>query len=141
MRTTAAAASSQAPTRTVTGSTPEQPASDEVEQPLSDTQQELAALAGVPLFAGLSSASLKLLALTAQRREHAPDDVVYASGDAAAGAHVILSGELEVQGTIAGRDIVEPLKPGAITGDVEVIADVPYAATVQAHTPATTPSA
>jgi len=120
------------------GASAETPVSGEPEPALSDLQQELNTLAGAPIFAGLSPASLKLLALTAQRRDYAAGDVVYAAGDAAAGAYVVLEGELEVQGTIAGTDLVKPLKPGEITGDVAAISDAPHPLTVRASVPTTT---
>ena len=49
----------------------------------------------------------------------------------------MLSGELEVLGAIAGSHIVIPIQPGEITGDVAVIAKVPYKATARARIPTT----
>jgi CRP-like cAMP-binding protein len=105
--------------------TQEPPVEREPGQPLSEAQQELVALGKVPIFAGLSSAKLKLLALVAQRRDYAAGDVVYSQGDVTEGAYIVLSGELEVTAVDASR-IIERVGPGEIAGDITVIADVPH---------------
>jgi len=118
------------------GAIEEPPVTVEHEQPLSDSQQELNALASVPIFEGLAPARLKLLALTAQRRDYATGEVLYLPGDAADGAHIVLSGEIEVQSS--GSRILARVEPGDITGDIAVIANVPYTVTARASSPATT---
>jgi putative ABC transport system ATP-binding protein len=110
----------------------EPPVEREPEQPLSEAQQELVALGKVPVFAGLSPAILKLLALAAQRRDYAAGDVVYSPGDVTEGAYIVLSGELDVTTVDASR-ILERVGPGEITGDIAVIADVPHAVSARAN--------
>jgi putative ABC transport system ATP-binding protein len=113
------------------------PVASEQQPPHSDTQSELHALARVPIFAGLPPASLKLLALTALRRDYAAGDLLYSRDGPADGAYIVLSGELEVLGTIGGSELVTSIQPGEITGDIAVIAKVPYKATVRARIPTT----
>ena len=104
-----------------------------VDQPVSDSQEELNALASVPVFAGLSPTNLKLLALAVQRREYAAAEFLYSSGDASDGVYIVLTGELEVVAennpALAGLRI----GPGEITGEITVITRVPRPISVRAR--------
>jgi len=116
------------------GTTEEQSPAD---QPVSDSQEELNALASVPVFAGLSPTNLKLLALAAQRREYAAEEFLYSSGDASDGVYIVLTGELEVAAenntALAGLRV----GPGEITGEIPVISRVPRPISVRARVPTT----
>ncbi len=112
------------------GATEEQPPAD---QPLSESQEELSALASVPVFAGLSPANLKLLALVSKRREYAAAEFLFSSGDASDGAYIVLTGELESvdenNPVLAGIRI----GPGEVIGEVTVITRGPRAVSVHAR--------
>ena len=114
------------------GSTQEKTPED---QPVSDSQVELSALASVQVFAGLSPTNLKLLALAAQRREYTAAEFLYSSGDASDGVYIVLTGELEVvsenNAALAGLRI----GPGEITGEITVITRVPHPISVRARVP------
>ena len=62
----------------------------------SELQRDMGLLAKLPLFSGLSPALLKLLAFTSEHRAFAAGDVLFRQGDPTDGAHVVLSGELDV---------------------------------------------
>jgi putative ABC transport system ATP-binding protein len=115
------------------GTEPEVLAGSTDRQSLSDSQQELYVLAKVPIFSGLSTANLKLLTLAAHRRDYAAGDVLYSPGDSTEGVYIVLLGELEVQGSIAGSKTLERILPGGITGDIAVIANVPHKVTARAR--------
>ena len=119
------------------GTESQAPVTDAQQQSLSDSQQELDVLARVPIFAGLSAANLKLLALAAHRRDYAAGDVLYSRGDPADGVYIVLTGELEVRGSIAGSQILVRILPGDITGDIAVIAKVLNKVEARARIPAT----
>jgi putative ABC transport system ATP-binding protein len=120
------------------GAAEKRPSAVELEELLTEPQQELNALAKVPVFAGLSPANLKLLDLASHRREYAAGDVLYSPEGVADGAYVVLSGEVEVTDAKDESLILGHAGPGEIVGDIAVIANVPYTVWARASVPTTT---
>ena len=87
----------------------------------------------IPLFAGLPDAKLKLLAFTCDRVTFAAGQMLFAEGDEADAAYVIITGEAEV--TIAsarGPERINVMSAHSVVGEIGIICDVPRTATVRA---------
>jgi CRP-like cAMP-binding protein len=88
----------------------------------------------VPLFSGLSTSELKLLAFASQQLAFAPGEVLMRQGDPADCAYVILEGEVEVLGNTSGGDfVVAVLGANFMVGEIGVLTDAPRSATVRAR--------
>ncbi|HEX6136793.1 MAG TPA: cyclic nucleotide-binding domain-containing protein [Casimicrobiaceae bacterium] len=103
---------------------------------MDDCTQEAELLRNVPLFSGLGTSELKLLAFTSQQLSFAPGEVLMRRGDPADCAYVILDGEVEVIGTTsAGEFVIAVLGRNTVTGEIGVLTDAPRTATVRAKVP------
>lgn len=101
-----------------------------------DCTEEAEMLRKVPLFSGLSTSELKLLAFTSQQLGFAPGEVLMRRGDPADSAYVILEGEVDVIGTTsAGEFVIAVLGRNSVTGEIGVLTDAPRTATVRAKGP------
>ncbi len=90
----------------------------------------------VPLFSGLSTSELKLLAFTSQQLAFASGEALIRRGDPADCAYVILDGEVEVMGaTSAGEFVITVLGRNSMTGEIGILTDEPRSATVRARGP------
>ena len=94
---------------------------------------EVRMLKQVPLFAGISSAKLKLLAFTSERVLYREGELLFSQGDTADAAFVILSGRADVIADgPAGPVKVAELHQNSIVGEIAVLCDVSRTATIRA---------
>ena len=93
-------------------------------------------LGKVPLFGGMSSAELKLLAFTSQVICFAHGETLMRQGERADCAYVILEGRAEVIAETPNASfVVAELGPNAVPGEIGVLTDAPRTATVRAKGP------
>lgn len=87
----------------------------------------------VPLFSGIDTKRLTLLAYTSEIRTYEPDEVLFRHGEAGDCAYVVLSGAVEaIVDTPAGEIVVARLADGDLVGEIAILCDVPRTATVKA---------
>ncbi|PZQ96604.1 MAG: cyclic nucleotide-binding protein [Cereibacter sphaeroides] len=95
---------------------------------------EVSVLRGVPLFAGMETSKLKLLAFASDRVIFEPGHILYRKGDSADSAYVILSGEVDlIDETPGGQVNVGTSGARTVVGEVAILSDKPRAHTVQAR--------
>jgi CRP-like cAMP-binding protein len=99
--------------------------------PLSD-DQKAAALARLPLFAGISEESMGRLVSVAGEQEFSPGQFLLRQGQVGSGAYVIVEGSVSV---VRGTDELATLGPGEFVGELAVIDQQPRFASVQAVEP------
>ena len=99
-------------------------------------KDEVKMLQQVPLFAGVSSAKLKLLAFTSERVSYRTGEVLCRQGEAGDAAYVLLAGQADVivDGP-TGQIKVAEIEENAIVGEIAILCDVARTATVKAATP------
>jgi CRP-like cAMP-binding protein len=95
-------------------------------------QDKAAALAALPLFAGISPESLDRLAGVAGEQDFAAGQFVVRQGQVGTGLYVILSGSVRV---LRGADELARLGVGEFFGELSVIDQQPRNASVQAAEP------
>jgi CRP-like cAMP-binding protein len=101
-----------------------------------DVVKEAEMLGKVPLFGGMSSAELKLLAFTSQVICFAHGETLMRQGERADCAYVILEGRAEVIAETPNASfVVAELGPNAVPGEIGVLTDAPRTATVRAKGP------
>jgi CRP/FNR family cyclic AMP-dependent transcriptional regulator len=89
----------------------------------------------IPLFAQVEPAKLKLLAFTSERVAFDADHVLFAQGDPANAAYIIVEGKAEViVESDAGPVTVAVLGPNDFFGEIAILCDSPRTATVRAQT-------
>jgi CRP-like cAMP-binding protein len=91
--------------------------------PIEDLLSELTPLTGV------NTAGLATLASVADRRQHAPDEIIFSEGDQSDAIHVILEGRAEVS---MAEQVVAVLLPGDCFGEIGVLHQKPRTASVRA---------
>jgi CRP/FNR family cyclic AMP-dependent transcriptional regulator len=96
------------------------------------TDEKAAALAGVPLFAGISAASMGRLAAVAGEQDFSAGQFIVRQGQVGSGLYAILSGSVKV---LRGADELARLGPGEFFGELAVIDQQPRNASVQAAEP------
>jgi CRP/FNR family cyclic AMP-dependent transcriptional regulator len=96
------------------------------------TQDKAAALAGVPLFAGISVESMERLATVAGEQDFGAGQFIVRQGQVGTGLYVILSGSVKV---LRGADELAHLRSGEFFGELSVIDQQPRNASVQAAEP------
>ncbi|MEM6665121.1 MAG: cyclic nucleotide-binding domain-containing protein [Pseudomonadota bacterium] len=95
--------------------------------------QEVAALARVPMLKGVEQGKLRLLAFTSERVVFRPDELLCKQGDMGDKAYIILSGEADIiVDTDAGPKVVANVGQNDIVGEIAIISNVPRTATVKA---------
>jgi CRP-like cAMP-binding protein len=99
--------------------------------PLS-TQDKAAALAHVPLFAGISDESMSALADATGEQDFASGQFIVRQGQVGTGLYVIVSGSVKV---LRGSDELATLGSGDFFGELSVIDQEPRNASVQAAQP------
>jgi len=112
------------------------PAAAEGAAPVHDERadnDEIRALRRVPIFAGLDTARLKLLAFTAERTVFAAGDTLFRQGDESDAAYVLLSGTADVVIEAGEGPLrVSGVAQDAIVGEMGLVTDDPRSATVVA---------
>jgi CRP-like cAMP-binding protein len=93
------------------------------------TQDKAAALAGVPLFAGISAESMERLASVTGEQDFAPGQFIVRQGQVGTGLYVILSGTVKV---LRGSDELTRLGKGEFFGELSVIDQKPRNASIEA---------
>jgi CRP/FNR family cyclic AMP-dependent transcriptional regulator len=96
-------------------------------------KQEFELLRGMPLFAGIEPAKLKLLAFMSERVAFEPGKLLCRQGDPGDAAYLIIEGEAEIIAeTPAGPLVLATLGANEIVGEMAILSDVPRNATVKA---------
>lgn len=98
------------------------------------TDEKAAALARVPLFAGISGESMAHLAAATGEQEFAAGQFVVRQGQVGTGLYLIVSGSVKV---MRGADELARLGGGEFFGELSVIDQQPRNASVQAAEPTT----
>lgn len=101
--------------------------------------EEVELLKGVPIFARIEPAKLKLLAFTSERMTFAAGEELFHQGDPGDAMYVILDGVADVLiDSPAGQIAVAQLKKNNFVGDMAILGDVPRTATIKARESLTT---
>jgi CRP/FNR family transcriptional regulator, cyclic AMP receptor protein len=101
--------------------------------------EEVEVLKGVPIFAKIELARLKLIAFTGERMTYSEGQELCHQGDPGDAMYVILSGVAEVLiDTPAGPIPVAELRKNNFFGETAILRDVPRTATVTAREPVVT---
>jgi CRP-like cAMP-binding protein len=104
-------------------------------QPL---ERDVEKLRNIPLFAGLATARLKLIAYTAEVVQFEPGELIVRQGEVASRFYVITSGEVEVVQQVNGQERrLRTLGPGRHFGELALLQNVKRTATVRALTDTT----
>lgn len=95
--------------------------------------QEAERLQQVPMFNKLDAARLKLLAFTSDAVTYAGGELLCRINDPSDCVYVILSGEVEIVGSIGGDDVVLFTKGKfELVGEMAVLSNAPRSATLRA---------
>ncbi|KQP31614.1 cyclic nucleotide-binding protein [Methylobacterium sp. Leaf104] len=101
-------------------------------------ETEVSSLRQVPLFRGVEPSRLKLLAFTSERVHFESGQQLFARGDAADAAYLLLEGSAEVSiDSPQGPFRLALLGANALVGEMGILADQPRSATVAAVDPTT----
>ena len=101
--------------------------------------EEVEILKGVPIFAKMEPAKLKLIAFTGERMNYAEGQELFHQGDPGDAMYVILAGIADVViESPSGPITVAQLKKNNFVGDMAILGDVPRTATIKAREPLTT---
>ena len=110
----------------------------EGEEPEMTVDSEAAALANIPLFAGISAKNLKLLAFSSQRITFAKDDVLIRQDEPNEAAYVLLSGDGEiVLGEGDDEMVVVTKGENTLLGELSLLSGTTATATVRTVGPVT----
>lgn len=98
-------------------------------------QRDVEVLRGIPLFAKIEPAKLKLLAFTSEHVEYMEGDVLFRQGDPGDAAFIVLEGQADIMVDSAQGPVrVARLGKNDIVGEIAILCDVPRTATVVAAT-------
>lgn len=101
--------------------------------------EEVEILKGVPIFAKMEPAKLKLLAFTGERMNFNEGQELFHQNDPGDAMYVILAGVADVLIDSPGGQIaVAQLKKNNFVGEMAILGDVPRTATIKACEPLTT---
>jgi CRP/FNR family cyclic AMP-dependent transcriptional regulator len=96
--------------------------------------EEVELLKGVPIFAKIEQAKLKLLAFTSERMTFDAGQELFHQGDQGDAMYVILGGVADVLiDTPGGQITVAELKKNGFVGEIAILCDVPRTATIKAR--------
>lgn len=105
-------------------------------KPAFTVEQEVDVLRRLVLFAGVAPSRLKLLALASDRVNIAPGETLFREGDPSDAAYVVLSGSADVLvNSLSGETKVATIEPHSMIGEMAILRDAAYIATVKANAP------
>ncbi|MEQ9200261.1 MAG: cyclic nucleotide-binding domain-containing protein, partial [Rhodospirillales bacterium] len=94
--------------------------------------EEVQLLRGLPLLSGLDRSTLKLIAFTSERLTFEAGEEMFHQGDEGDAAYIVMDGEAEIWiDTDDGEEMLRPVKPNELIGEIALLADVPRSATVK----------
>ena len=102
--------------------------------------EEVEILKGVPIFAKIEPAKLKLIAFTGERMNFGTGQELFHQGDPGDAMYVILAGVADVliDSDKGGQIAVAEMRKNNFVGDMAILCDVPRTATIKAREPLTT---
>jgi len=102
--------------------------------------EEVEILKGVPIFAKIEPAKLKLIAFTGERMTFSAGQELFHQGDQGDAMYVILGGiaDVLIDSDKGGQITVAEMRKNNFVGDMAILCDVPRTATIKAREPLTT---
>ena len=102
--------------------------------------EEVEILKGVPIFAKIEPAKLKLIAFTGERMNFGAGQELFHQGDPGDAMYVILAGiaDVLIDSDKGGQIAVAEMRKNNFVGDMAILCDVPRTATIKAREPLTT---
>ena len=102
--------------------------------------EEVEILKGVPIFAKIEPAKLKLIAFTGERMTFNAGQELFHQGDQGDAMYVILGGiaDVLIDNNKGGQITVAEMKKNNFVGDMAILGDVPRTATIKARESLTT---
>jgi CRP-like cAMP-binding protein len=102
--------------------------------------EEVEILKGVPIFAKIEPAKLKLIAFTGERMTFNAGQELFHQGDRGDAMYVILAGVADVliDNDSGGQITVAEMRKNNFVGDMAILGDVPRTATIKARESLTT---
>lgn len=92
-----------------------------------------AALLRLPIFAGIKPSQLAQITQTAERVKYLPGDVIVKAGQPGDAAYVVLTGAAQRVAGAAGSPATESIAPGSLIGEMAMLIEHDYTATVIAR--------
>ncbi|HWB44932.1 MAG TPA: cyclic nucleotide-binding domain-containing protein [Hyphomicrobiaceae bacterium] len=89
-------------------------------------------LLGVPLFQGLKPLQITEIARQAERIRFRRGDIITEAGAQGDGAYLIVAGHAERLDDEGGEGLAEPIEPGSLVGEMAMLVEHDYRATVVA---------
>ena len=102
--------------------------------------EEVEILKGVPIFAKIEPAKLKLIAFTGERMTFSAGQELFHQGDQGDAMYVILGGiaDVLIDNDKGGQIAVAEMKKNNFVGEMAILGDVPRTATIKARESLTT---
>ena len=102
--------------------------------------EEVEILKGVPIFAKIEPAKLKLIAFTGERMTFSAGQELFHQGDQGDAMYVILGGiaDVLIDNDKGGQIAVAEMKKNNFVGEMAILGDVPRTATIKAREPLNT---
>jgi CRP-like cAMP-binding protein len=92
-------------------------------------------LASIPILAELDGEALRLLAFSAETRVLRSGDVLFRKGETSNGGYVVTSGAVALLTSDDGRPATQTVGPGALVGEMALIAETVRPCTAIARVP------
>lgn len=87
-------------------------------------ERDIELLTSVPFFEGISTEAMKLIAFSADPREHGDKARIFSAGEAADGGHLIIDGRVDLlDERRVPPKVVERLGAGALLGELALIVE------------------
>ena len=102
--------------------------------------EEVEILKGVPIFAKIEPAKLKLIAFTGERMTFSAGQELFHQGDQGDAMYVILGGiaDVLIDNDKGGQIAIAEMKKNNFVGEMAILGDVPRTATIKAREALTT---
>lgn len=102
--------------------------------------EEVEILKGVPIFAKIEPAKLKLIAFTGERMTFSAGQELFHQGDQGDAMYVILAGiaDVLIDNDTGGQITVAEMRKNNFVGEMAILGDVPRTATIKARESLTT---